>query len=69
MAIKTRIVEDKLYATKILYAVDTRSQWWLAQCKEAIDKADVDNRIINFNDVLNPILNCQFNVSLPQSSL
>jgi len=65
MAIRARIVEDKLFATKILYAIDTRNQRWLGQCKEARDRADVDDRIINFDDILNPILNCQFNVSLP----
>ena len=58
-------MEDKLYATKIIYSVDTHSQQWLGRYKEAIDRADVDNHIINFNYILNPILNYQFNVSLP----
>jgi len=66
MTIKARIVEDKLFATKNLYAVNTRNQRWLGQCKEAPDRADVNDQIINFDDdILHPILNCQFNISLP----
>ena len=65
MALKARIVGDKFFATKFLYAINTRSQRWLAQCKEANNRAGVDDNIINFDDVLNPILNCQFNVRLP----
>ena len=65
MAIKARLVEDNLYASKILYGMDTRIQRWLGKCKYAEDRAEVDDRIIDFRDIIEPMLNCQFDIKLP----
>jgi hypothetical protein len=65
MAVKARLVKDKFYATKILYGMYTRSQRWLGKCKYAEDRAEVDDHIINFSYIIEPMLNYQFNIKLP----
>ena len=63
--IKTRIASDELYAAKILYAVDTRVQRWLQECKIAKERENIDDSIVNFKDLTNDVLNGRFTMQLP----
>ena len=65
LAIGIRIVEDTAYATKVLYAADIRVQRWLEKCMDVTDRCDVDDHIINFDNILNSVLNCQFITNIP----
>jgi hypothetical protein len=65
MCVKTRIVSDKLYASKILYAIDTRTQRWLRECKIAKERSTVDDSIVDFRDLTNDVLNGRFSMDLP----
>ena len=64
--IKTRIASDELYAAKILYAIDTRAQRWLGECKDAKERANIDDSIVDFKDLSNDILNGRFMMQLPK---
>ena len=58
-------MSDKLYASKILYTVDTRIQGWLSGCKIAKERANIDDSIVDFKYPTNDILNGRFSMDLP----
>ena len=62
---KVAIVSNKLFAAKVMYAIDIRFQRWLGECKRARDRCEVDNRIIDLREILNDISNSRFFVELP----
>eukprot|EP00957_Ditylum_brightwellii_P179808 13697093-Ditylum_brightwellii.AAC.1 len=43
---------DEMFPAKILYAVDTRLQRWMVECRKAQDRSEVDDRIIEFCDIV-----------------
>ena len=65
--IKAKIVSDHLFVAKIMYAIDIRVQRWLEQCKGASSRCAVDDRIIDFREIISDIGNCRFNIELPPS--
>ena len=56
---------DKSFATQVVYAVDTKMQRWLGECKIARDRSEVNDEIVNFNIIVNDILDNRFSVPLP----
>ena len=56
---------DKSFATQVVYAVDTKMQRWLGECKIARDRSEVNDKIVNFNIIVNDILDNRFSVPLP----
>jgi hypothetical protein len=58
-------VSDKLFFTKILYAVDTRVNLWLRDCQDCECREDVDDSLIDFRPVMNEIVLQQFRLDLP----
>ena len=72
--IKTRVVafdaqqeSDFEFASKIGYAVDTRTFRWLQQCRDASDREGVDDLLVNFTPILNDVLLDRFVQPLPES--
>jgi hypothetical protein len=59
------IEADVSYAAKILYAVDTRTQRFLLQCKRKQDREEVNERLVDFSDLADSCLSQSFNISLP----
>ena len=59
------IEADVAYAAKILYAVDTRTQRFLLQCKRKKDREEVNERLVDFSDLSEACLSQSFNISLP----
>ena len=59
------IEADVAYAAKILYAVDTRTQRFLLQCKRKKDREEVNERLVDFSDLSESCLGQSFNISLP----
>jgi len=59
------IEADVTYAAKILYAVDTRTQRFLLQCKRKKDREEVNERLVDFSDLSEACLSQSFNISLP----
>eukprot|EP00957_Ditylum_brightwellii_P109812 8375397-Ditylum_brightwellii.AAC.1 len=55
---------DEKFPAKILYAVDTRLQQWMVECRRAQDKSEVDDRIIKFQHIVDDVVNNRFYLSL-----
>lgn len=58
---------DPLFASKLLFAFDNRFQRWMVECKRARDRSEVNDRIINFSDIIDDVLNRRFVLQLPPS--
>ena len=55
---------DKSFAAQVVYAVDTKIQRWLGECKTARDRSEVNDKIVDFNILVNDILDNRFTVCL-----
>jgi hypothetical protein len=59
---------DKFFAAKFLFAVDKRVQRWLKLCKLAQNSCtQVNNRILQFDDLIDAVLNGTFHTMLPMA--
>jgi len=65
--VRQLIKQDNYMAAKILFSIDVRCQRFLNSCMEPIDRADVDESALNFNQLANDILNRTFSIDLPSS--
>ena len=63
--LKVKCAVDKSFAAQVVYAVDTKIQRWLGECKTARDRSEVNDEIVDFNIVVNDILDNRFTVILP----
>ena len=61
------LAEDSLFTAKFLFAIDTRIQIWLKMCEIKEFREDVDDKLLNFDEVLNQVILRSFNISLPPS--
>ncbi len=62
------IALNKWFAAHFLFAIDERFQRWLIECKQAqISRANVNDRIIDFSNVIELVLNGTFTMPLPPS--
>ncbi len=60
------IALNKLFVVKFLFAVDQRSQHWLGMCKCATGlRSHVDNRVLQFNNIIKDMLKRSFNMTPP----
>jgi hypothetical protein len=63
-----QIALDKFLAAKFLFAIDKQVQHWLRLCKSAHNSCtQVNNRILQFKDLINTVLNGTFHMNLPPS--
>jgi hypothetical protein len=63
---RDQIALDEFFATKFLFAIDRRVQHWLRSCKQAYHShAKVNNRVLQFDDTINEVLNKTFQMILP----
>ena len=53
-------LKDKDFFTKFAYQVDTRVFRWLQQCAQETDREKVDDSLLEFKELVNQILNDQF---------
>ena len=66
--IQDQIALDEFFAAKFLFAVDRRVQRWLRSCEQAVTTPmQVNDNILNFDDLLEQILNGVFQMNLPAS--
>jgi len=56
---------DEQFAAKFLFAVDTRNQLWLKDCKSAKNRDEVDDSIIDFRSLVSQVNFGSFHMSLP----
>lgn len=63
--IKALIETDSTLPTKVLYAVDTRFQRHLGECRLATDRSEVNDRLVDFDDIFEELLDKRFNRTLP----
>ena len=61
------LAEDQLFTAKFLFAIDTRIQIWLKMCEIKEFREDVDDKLLNFDEVLNQVIFRSFNITLPPS--
>ena len=58
---------DNLFVTKFCFALDTRFFRWMEQCKQAKDREDVNDQLLNFSTMLDSVLIDQFYQTLPST--
>lgn len=57
---------DELFCAEILYAIDIQAQRWVSQCRDAKgDRSTVDDDIVDFSDIMEQVLNGNFDRKLP----
>ena len=61
------LAEDQLFTAKFLFAIDTRIQIWLKMCEIKEFREDVDDKLLNFDEVLNQVILRTFSITLPPS--
>ena len=65
--IKARLVNDKFFAAKVLFAMDDRLQLHMEECRMADDRSEVDETVLNFDDIIRDIKHNRFFIDLPPS--
>jgi hypothetical protein len=59
---------DNFFAAEFLFAINKRVQCWLRLCEPAHNSCtQVNDRILQFEDLINTVLNGTFHVNLPPS--
>ena len=58
-------LRDKLFATKLGYAIDTRVFRWLQLCRNSKDRNQVNDSLLNFSFLFNQVLTDSFLQLLP----
>jgi hypothetical protein len=57
---------DDLFVAKFMLAVDRRIQRWFGMCERVtVSRSQVDDRVLQFNSLMEDILNGQFIMTLP----
>jgi hypothetical protein len=60
------IALDDLFVAKFMLAVNRRFQCWLGMCgRETVSRSQVNDRVLQFDSIMEDILNGQFNLTLP----
>ena len=62
---KTCIAGDKEFATKFIFAIEIRIQCWLRACMRYNNQSMINNRLVNFNPIIESMLNSTLNIVLP----
>jgi hypothetical protein len=63
---RDHIALDDLFVAKFMFTVDRRIQRWLGMCERTtVSRSQVDDRVLQFDNLLEDILNGQFNMTLP----
>ena len=65
--IKPMMEANKDLAAQFLFAIDIKIQRWLGQCKHAKDRSEVDDRLVDFKDLMDEVLDQKFSRVLPPS--
>lgn len=67
-SLKDQIAIDEFFAAKFLLAVDRRVQRWLRMCEACtMTRTSVNDNVLDFEDLLEQVLNGSFNMNLPPS--
>ena len=64
---KNRIAVDEDFPAKVLLAIDEQVNMFLDECRSCVDREDVDERFINFDDLHMNILLSRFTMTLPSN--
>jgi hypothetical protein len=59
------IALDEWFAARFLFAIDRRVQLFLAQCKAASNRFEVNDKYLDFGDIIESILFGNFRMQLP----
>lgn len=60
-----RIAADVEFAAKFIYAMEIRIQHWLGECQKFDDRSMVNNRMVDFDPLIEMVLKSSMNVTLP----
>ena len=63
--LKHMISSDPTYPAQICLSVDKRVQRWLAQCEVADDRTEVNDRVVDFDNLFEDLLDGRFFCKLP----
>jgi hypothetical protein len=67
-ALRDQIALDQFFAVRFLFAVDRRVQRWLRMCEAAtMTCSSINNNVLNFDNLLEQVLNSSFYMNLPAS--
>jgi hypothetical protein len=67
-ALRDQIALDEFFPSKFLLAVDRRVQRWLRSCQNAtLSRSHVNDNILDFDNLLEQVLNGSFHMVLPPS--
>ncbi len=59
------IAQDKFFASKFLFSIDTDIQLWLTECESKELREEVNDKLIDFTGLLLQVKKRQFDVNLP----
>jgi hypothetical protein len=63
-----QIVLDSFFTSKFLFAIDEQVQRWLRSCNIAHNsRTQINDRILQFEDLINTVFNRTFHMTLPPS--
>jgi hypothetical protein len=65
LTFKVRERTDEKFPTKFLFAVDSRFQLWLKDCRKATSQNKVNNSLIDFSALISNVLLSSFHMELP----
>lgn len=66
--LRDQIAIDEFFAAKFMLAVDRRVQRWLKMCENCtMTRKSVNDKVIDFEDLLEQVLNGSFTMNLPPS--
>jgi hypothetical protein len=63
--IKAMMTSNPNLAAQVLYFIDTRVQRWMRSLENAVDRYDVDDSLVDFNGVVNDVLDSRLLLTLP----
>eukprot|EP00957_Ditylum_brightwellii_P179463 13671028-Ditylum_brightwellii.AAC.1 len=56
---------DEQFPAKFLYYVDKKFQRFLKQCRNASNRSEVDDNVLNFSQAIEDVIKGRFNMRLP----
>ncbi len=62
---KMRIAADVEFAAKFIHAMEIQIQRWLEECQKFDDRSMVNDRIVDFDPLIEMVLNSSMSVTLP----
>ena len=66
MIFESQASDDSWFVTKFLFAIDSRIQIWLMDCSVQMQRKDVNDNVIDFEEICNQVKLRTFSINLPE---